>query len=467
MGVSGGFSSALSVFGLCLLVPGLQDFCSKLFSIGSPSCLATRPNLSKGSSAKPANLAALALKTEVPPKKRRCFFCCSCFGKSRSVDDEIFQPKSHVQSLLPPASQSVDVARPPPIEGFILPPILPEDVGKKTLVLDLDETLVHSSFKPMSNADFVISVEIEEHTHLIYVAKRPGVDHFLERLSSCYEIVVFTASLAKYANPLLDLLDPRHMVRTRLFRESCCWHEGNYVKDLSNMGRDMRSIIIIDNSPASYIFQPQNAIPVTSWYAVEPGDRALYDLLPFLEALAQANDVTACLTSEEAWEDPVWRSKVTELRQLQQFQIQQQQMMLAQQQIALAQQQAQYIAQQQLQMLQQQQQQSMAMVPVVHQHGVGPPATSSAAAGTTHFFPNPASASNAATPTPPSATSSRAASPQPPLPPSPTASSAGAAAPRATPGPAVTVPTTAYSGPSLARASSIPLGGPPASAPPP
>merc|ERR1712100_747063 len=61
----------------------------------------------------------------------------------------------------------------------LLPQPLPEDVGKKCLVLDLDETLVHSSFRAVPGADFVIPVQIEDTVHFVYVAKRPGVDNFL------------------------------------------------------------------------------------------------------------------------------------------------------------------------------------------------------------------------------------------------------------------------------------------------
>lgn len=46
----------------------------------------------------------------------------------------------------------------------------------------------------------------------------------------CSQVVVFTASLSKYADPLLDLLDPHQTIRHRLFREHCCPYEGNYVK---------------------------------------------------------------------------------------------------------------------------------------------------------------------------------------------------------------------------------------------
>lgn len=59
-------------------------------------------------------------------------------------------------------------------KGPLLGPQLPHERGKKTLVLDLDETLVHSSFQPASIAAFVIPVEIETLIYEIYVAKRPG-----------------------------------------------------------------------------------------------------------------------------------------------------------------------------------------------------------------------------------------------------------------------------------------------------
>ena len=102
--------------------------------------------------------------------------------------------------------------------------------GRKCLVLDLDETLVHSSFKILNQADFTIPVEIEGQYHNVYVIKRPGVDAFMKRVGELYEVVVFTASVSKYGDPLLDQLDIHHVVHHRLFRESCYNHQGNYVK---------------------------------------------------------------------------------------------------------------------------------------------------------------------------------------------------------------------------------------------
>ncbi|GLB37126.1 putative NLI interacting factor [Lyophyllum shimeji] len=176
----------------------------------------------------------------------------------------------------------------------LLPPIAPQHAGRKCLILDLDETLVHSSFKSIQQADYVVPVEIEYHMHNVYVIKRPGVDKFLKKMGEIYEIVVFTASLSKYADPVLDKLDIHQVVSHRLFRESCYNHRGNYVKDLSQLGRPIADTIILDNSPASYIFHPNNAVPVSSWFN-DPHDTELTDLVPFLTDLAIVEDVRGVL----------------------------------------------------------------------------------------------------------------------------------------------------------------------------
>ncbi|ELR06559.1 hypothetical protein VC83_07500 [Pseudogymnoascus destructans] len=181
-------------------------------------------------------------------------------------------------------------------QQWLLPPIEPRFNGKKCLVLDLDETLVHSSFKILHQADFTIPVEIEGQYHNVYVIKRPGVDQFMKRVGELYEVVVFTASVSKYGDPLLDQLDIHNVVHHRLFRESCYNHQGNYVKDLSQVGRDLRETIIIDNSPTSYIFHPQHAVPISSWFS-DAHDNELLDLIPVLEDLAgsQVRDVSLVL----------------------------------------------------------------------------------------------------------------------------------------------------------------------------
>jgi len=128
------------------------------------------------------------------------------------------------------------------------------------------------------------------------VRKRPGVDHFLAEVSKTFEVVVFTASLAKYADPLLDVLDKDKVVRYRLFREACVYHDGTYVKDLTHLGRTLESTVIVDNSHYSYMFQPHHAIPIKTWYN-DNSDRQLYDLLSFLHEMNACQLVSPFLRS--------------------------------------------------------------------------------------------------------------------------------------------------------------------------
>jgi len=185
----------------------------------------------------------------------------------------------------------------------LLPALHPDDHGKKCLVLDLDETLVHSSFRAVPGADFVIPVQIEDVVHFVYVAKRPGVDEFLVEMAKHYEIVIYTASLNKYADPLLDLLDPHRTIRTRLFRESCVYYEGNYVKDLSLLDRDLSDTIIVDNSPNSFIFHPENAIDCSS-FIDDPRDRELDQIGYFLSSVKDVDDVRTVCQSWRDWKVP-------------------------------------------------------------------------------------------------------------------------------------------------------------------
>ncbi|CAH8570833.1 unnamed protein product [Dicrocoelium dendriticum] len=167
----------------------------------------------------------------------------------------------------------------------LLGPRSESDKGKKCFVIDLDETLVHSSFKAVEHADFKVGVEIDGIIHRVYVLKRPHVDTFLSTMANLYECVLFTASLAKYADPVADFIDKWNAFRYRLFRESCVYHRGNYVKDLSHLGRPLNQVVILDNSPASYMLHTSHAVQISSWFD-DANDRVLLDLIPYFERLA-------------------------------------------------------------------------------------------------------------------------------------------------------------------------------------
>lgn len=190
----------------------------------------------------------------------------------------------------------------------LLPPLQARLKGRKCLVLDLDETLIHSSFKVLNQADFTIPLNIRGQYHDAYVVKRPGIDQFLKRMGELFEVVIFSEKASSYVNPIIDQLDIFQVVNHRLFRESCHWDyyqsepddddddDGLYFKDLSRLGRDLTSIIMLDNSPTSYRFHPQHAVPISSWFS-DAHDNELLEIIPVLEDLADPHvtDVSVVL----------------------------------------------------------------------------------------------------------------------------------------------------------------------------
>jgi len=166
-----------------------------------------------------------------------------------------------------------------------------------TLVLDLDETLVHCSTDAgeVKTPDFIFHVEFQGVVYTVNCKKRPGLDEFLEYIKGRFEVVVFTASQRVYADKLLDILDPtKEVFQYRLFRDDCTNVEGNYLKDLSVLGRDLRSTVIIDNSPQAFAFQLDNGIPILSWFESKH-DRELFKVIPLLEQLIDSTDVRPLL----------------------------------------------------------------------------------------------------------------------------------------------------------------------------
>ena len=172
---------------------------------------------------------------------------------------------------------------------LLLPPKSKECQNKKTLILDLDETLVHSTTTYV-DSDITLEVDFEGILYNIYVLIRPGAENFIKKISKFFEIVVFTASLSKYASPLLDKLDPDKNIKYRLYREHCTFLNGIYIKELKRLNRDLKDIIIVDNSPSAYSFDVESGLPISSWYE-DKNDNELEIILPILEFLSQVDDV--------------------------------------------------------------------------------------------------------------------------------------------------------------------------------
>lgn len=183
----------------------------------------------------------------------------------------------------------------------------------KTLVIDLDETMIHSTantantntnnnnshnnnentHNTLSKFDFLVEVLINRTSCLYYVYKRPHLDYFLDVVSNWYNLVVYTASVREYADPVIDLIDNhRRYFKNRFFRSSC---SDQFFKDLSLVDEDLSRVCMLDNSAASFALYPDNAIPIESWRE-GASDEGLLELLPFLDALRFVDDVRSVLS---------------------------------------------------------------------------------------------------------------------------------------------------------------------------
>jgi len=141
---------------------------------------------------------------------------------------------------------------------------------QKTLILDLDETLIHSMSKGgRMSTGHMVEVKLNttyvgvggqasigpQHPILYYVHKRPHCDEFLRRVSKWYNLVVFTASVQEYADPVIDWLEAdRKYFSARYYRQHCTFRHGAFIKDLSSVEPDLSKVMILDNSPLSYMF---------------------------------------------------------------------------------------------------------------------------------------------------------------------------------------------------------------------
>ena len=200
--------------------------------------------------------------------------------------NNIIQPVNPHKSALTPTNHSTNLIQ----NKNLLPQKSDEFLNKKTLILDLDETLVHSSFTPFEKNDIILSVDFEGELYNIYVLVRPGTLEFLKKVSQLFEVIIFTASISKYALPLMDILDKENKIKYRLTREHCTFINGIYIKELKKLNRNLKDLIIVDNSPLAYAFDAENGIPIRTWYDDE-NDEELFHILPILEFLSTIDDV--------------------------------------------------------------------------------------------------------------------------------------------------------------------------------
>ena len=210
-------------------------------------------------------------------------------NKAQNMSDfsNFFSPihNTHITQL-PPGGLPKNIS-----PGIILQNNIKYPIKKKTLILDLDETLVHSSMRPFQRcADITLPINYNGKNIFIYVLRRPFLDKFLEEMSLLYEIIIFTASLADYSEPLLDIIDKKKVIKLRLNRSHCRHYQNIYIKDLKVINRNLKDMIIVDNNPESYLMNKENAIPILTWED-DPNDKELLKLIPVLKYLANVDDV--------------------------------------------------------------------------------------------------------------------------------------------------------------------------------
>ena len=163
-----------------------------------------------------------------------------------------------------------------------------------TLILDLDETLIHYFYSKVPIKDeshygyfssddeygqfnnYLISNEnererIDENNNdslkIGMFLLRPYTKKFLQELNEYYEIAIFTTGTKEYCDRVLQLLDLNNdLIKYRLYKHHIALKDANIsVKDLSLLGRDLSKTIIVDNLDGNFRLQPNNGLPIITW----------------------------------------------------------------------------------------------------------------------------------------------------------------------------------------------------------
>ncbi|KDQ12025.1 hypothetical protein BOTBODRAFT_113621 [Botryobasidium botryosum FD-172 SS1] len=193
-------------------------------------------------------------------------------------------------------SEMLDYFNKPAWKELLPPPLPPTHQRPYTLLISIDDLLVTS---------------VWDRQHGWRTAKRPGVDYFLAYLSQFYEIVVFTTQPSYTAIPILEKLDPfSWYISYKLFREATRSYNGQIVKDLKYLNRDLSKVIALDTSAEHLQLNPDSAVVIPRWKG-DPSDRGLIGLIPFLESIGihQPPDVRPILKAYEGKNIPLEYAK--------------------------------------------------------------------------------------------------------------------------------------------------------------
>ena len=159
--------------------------------------------------------------------------------------------------------------------NLIIPYIKTKNIKKYSLVLDLEETLIH--FKMTSSNNFQGVVDI-----------RPGTIKFLDDISQYYELIVFNEGEQKYTDLLIDSLEQNKIYfEHRFYRDHITSDNNDIIKDLVKIGRPLDKILIIDNMPQNFKLQKNNGIMIKSFWGNDPNDNILNELAIILIKIAE------------------------------------------------------------------------------------------------------------------------------------------------------------------------------------
>ena len=169
--------------------------------------------------------------------------------------------------------------------------------GKKIVVFDLDETLVHCETNILTNSEIILKVNSPK-TDItkIGINKRPFIIESLQEIKKFFLIFIFTASQQVLGDIVLDYLDPeKKLFDMRLYRNNCYQTKINnetfYIKDLRILKKvNLKDVVIVDNSVLSFSFHLDNGIPILPYYNNKK-DTELIILVNYLKHLFKFDDM--------------------------------------------------------------------------------------------------------------------------------------------------------------------------------
>ena len=174
------------------------------------------------------------------------------------------------------------------------------DENKKILILDLDETLVHSDIDFLLkdknvNYDTILYFDSEDEKNIpLPIIIRPQLYEFLDYASENFNLIIFTASDQQYADTIINYIEKnKKYFKMRLYRNHCIFIEpGLYIKDLRifNSNTKIEDIIIVDNSLFSFANQLNNGILITSFFD-DKNDTFLSNVKEYLEYIKNEKDI--------------------------------------------------------------------------------------------------------------------------------------------------------------------------------